>query len=89
MLVAVTARCFHTASTHSGTFHVDEAFAYAFLQHRRLAAAKRGKKVPRAAARAHLPAVRHAIVCRLLRPTPAAHAPTMSALPAMGQPIGL
>ncbi len=63
--------------------------AYAFLQHRRLAAAKRGKKVPRAAARAHLPAVRHAIVCRLLRPTPAAHAPTMSALPAMGQPIGL
>jgi SRSO17 transposase len=56
--------------------------AYAFLQHRRLGAAKRGKKAPRAAARAE-PARRSA--CHTPPPV-AAHAATVSALPTMDHP---
>src|SRR5262249_53321630 len=44
--------------------------AYAFLQHRRLAAARREKKNQRAAAPAALPAVRHAILELIARPPP-------------------
>jgi SRSO17 transposase len=53
--------------------------AFAFLQHRRLGAAKRGKKAPRAATRAE-PAGRAA---RDRLPAAAARAATMSALPTM------
>ena len=57
--------------------------AYAFLQHRRLAAAKRGKKHRRTATRAKPP--RHP--ARHRPPAAVAPATAMSALPTMDQPV--
>jgi len=57
--------------------------AYAFLQHRRLGVAKRGKKAPRAAAGAKPPrrAARHR------PPAAAAYTAAVSALPTMDKPV--